>query len=149
MCIRCSFKYSGRQKKPWAWAQGFSNWRRLTFPQGFPWSIISTWRLNRRVRNGNGCNPKRYRHQILNFVRNSNMEFRKKIRYGISQGNSGWRIVRFFRNVLFLQNRIQEKKYGWSKIFRSSPRSISMSKLNALLHLHLSPINLVFFKGSY
>ena len=33
--------------------------------------------------------------------------------------------------------------------FWLSPRSISMSKLNTLLHLHLSPINLVFFKGSY
>ena len=31
----------------------------------------------------------------------------------------------------------------------SSPRPISIGKLNALLHLHIRPINLVVFKGSY
>ena len=31
----------------------------------------------------------------------------------------------------------------------SSPRSISIGQLNALLHLHLRPINLVVCKGSY
>ena len=33
--------------------------------------------------------------------------------------------------------------------FRSSPRPISISKLNTLLYLHLRPIYLVVFKGSY
>ena len=33
--------------------------------------------------------------------------------------------------------------------FWSSPRPISTSQLNTLLHLHLWPINLVVFKGSY
>ena len=33
--------------------------------------------------------------------------------------------------------------------FRSSPRPISISKLNTLLYLHLWPIYLVVFKGSY
>ena len=32
---------------------------------------------------------------------------------------------------------------------RSSPRPISIGQLNTLLHLHLRPINLVVFKGSY
>ena len=31
----------------------------------------------------------------------------------------------------------------------SSPRPISTAKLNASRHLHLQPINLVVFKGSY
>ena len=31
----------------------------------------------------------------------------------------------------------------------SSPRPISIAKLNTLLHLHLQPINLVVYKGSY
>ena len=31
----------------------------------------------------------------------------------------------------------------------SSPRPISTGQLNTLLHLHLRPINLVVFKGSY
>ena len=32
---------------------------------------------------------------------------------------------------------------------RSSPRPISTAKLNASRHLHMQPINLVVFKGSY
>ena len=32
---------------------------------------------------------------------------------------------------------------------RSSPRPISIGQLNAFLHLHSRPINLVVFKGSY
>ena len=36
-----------------------------------------------------------------------------------------------------------------SFIKRSSPRPISIGQLNTLLHLHLRPINLVVFKGSY
>jgi len=34
-------------------------------------------------------------------------------------------------------------------LLRSSPRPISIGQLHALLHLHLRPINLVVFKGSY
>jgi hypothetical protein len=33
------------------------SWRRPTFPQGCPCSIIGAERLNFRVRNGNGCFP--------------------------------------------------------------------------------------------
>ena len=36
-----------------------------------------------------------------------------------------------------------------SKGFGSSPRPISTGQLNALLHLHLRPINLVICKGPY
>ena len=99
------------------------NWRRPTFPQSFPCSIMGSNRLNRRVRYGNGCSPKRYRHQMVikkEFIL-SKPHMREKVQL----------------NFLTRLN------------LRLSPRSISMSKLNTLLHLHLSPINLVFFKGSY
>ena len=36
-----------------------------------------------------------------------------------------------------------------SSLSRSSPRPISIGQLNTLRHLHLRPINLVVFKGSY
>ena len=36
-----------------------------------------------------------------------------------------------------------------SKTCRSSPRPISIGQLNALLHLHLRPINHVVYMGSY
>ena len=39
--------------------------------------------------------------------------------------------------------------HSCTKPFRSSPRPISNSQLNALLHFHLCPIYLVVFKGSY
>ena len=49
---------------------------------------------------------------------------------------------------LHLQNRIQQILYH--KIFiRSSPRSISIGQLNTLPCLHLQPIYLIIFKGSY
>ena len=49
---------------------------------------------------------------------------------------------------LHLQNRIQQTLYH--KIFiRSSPRSISIGQLNTLPCLHLQPIYLIIFKGSY
>ena len=52
-----------------------------------------------------------------------------------------------FKAVLCLENRI---KHIWLFAhFCSSPRTISISQLNALLHLHLWPIKLVVFKCPY
>ena len=45
--------------------------------------------------------------------------------------------VKFSISILFLS------------FLRSSPRPISIGQLNTLLHLHLRPIYLVVFKGSY
>ena len=42
-----------------------------------------------------------------------------------------------------------EHKLQSSIIYWSSPRSISIGQLNTLPCLHLQPINLVIFKGSY
>ena len=47
----------------------------------------------------------------------------------------------FFRSFLFTQS------YKFTKIL--SPRSISITRLNVSLHLHLWPINLLTLKGSY
>ena len=52
-----------------------------------------------------------------------------------------------FKALLCLENRI---KHIWMIAhFCSSPRTISISQLNALLHLHLWPIKLVVFKCPY
>ena len=55
----------------------------------------------------------------------------------------------YFR-VLYPQNRTMKTCFckGPSNTW-SSPRPISTAKLNASRHLHLQPINLVVFKGSY
>ncbi len=54
--------------------------------------------------------------------------------------------------------RIKNRIKGWkmkaqrkrtAKESSSSPRSISIAQLNALLRLHLRPINLVVYKGPY
>ena len=50
---------------------------------------------------------------------------------------------------LHIGNCLRKDLFKLTFLLRSSPRSISMSQLHALLHLHPSPIYLVFFKGSY
>ena len=53
--------------------------------------------------------------------------------------------------ILIFSNR--NLRFGWRYkplgLFWSSPRPISIDKLNTLLHLHLRPINQVVFLGSY
>ncbi len=48
----------------------------------------------------------------------------------------------------FFQKYTEIKNYE-ENLFRSSPRPISTGQLNTLLHLHLRPINLIIFQGSY
>jgi hypothetical protein len=48
---------------------------------------------------------------------------------------------------LDLQNKTEETTL--TSLVKSSPRLISTGPLNASLHLHSRPINLVFFKESY
>ena len=66
---------------------------------------------------------------------------------------------RYSNFFLYLQNRTRIKTFTSCESFRItsrlssnlrlSPRPISKCQLNALLHLHLIPIYLVVFKGSY
>ena len=98
----------------------FTGFRRpSTLPGSFPPSTIDRSGLNRRVRNGNGCVPWAHHHRKYVIIED-----------------------------MHLQNRIQSNFHH--KIFiRSSPRSISIGQLNTLLCLHLQPIYLIIFKGSY
>ena len=98
----------------------FTGFRRpSTLPGSFPPSTIDRSGLNRRVRNGNGCVPWAHHHRKYVIIED-----------------------------LHLQNRIQSNFHH--KIFiRSSPRSISIGQLNTLPCLHLQPIYLIIFKGSY
>ena len=99
---------------------GTKNWLRPTFPGGCPPSIISDAGLNFCVRNGNRC----ISYSIATIL--IWMDVPSKLHANLK--------LRFF----FLPGK-----------FWSSPRSISTLKLNALLHLHLEPINQVVFLGSY
>ena len=70
--------------------------------------------------------------------------------FGMGTGVSPKRIItgNLFYSGIHLQNWIQVATFQ-SNFTRSSPRSISIGQLNTLPCLHLQPINLVIFKGSY
>ena len=55
----------------------------------------------------------------------------------------------FFKLVKIIESCKRFCKKLFLMLLRSSPRPISIGQLHALLHLHLRPINLVVFKGSY
>src|SRR5690606_14713546 len=90
-----------------------------TLPPGCPGSTIGAGGLNGRVRNGNGCFP-------------------SAIRTGKRCKVVGW--------WLHPDNCT---RLGVEGEARSSPRPISTGKLRALLPLHLRPIDLVIYEGSY
>ena len=59
-------------------------------------------------------------------------------------------IDKFSKSMILLELTTHEHFHEFPcNVYWSSPRPISMSQLNTLLYLHLSPINLMFFKGSY
>ena len=72
---------------------------------------------------------------------------RTHTQYGVSFASS---LFLTFRYLSYLQNRTLITSYFLSlSLFRISLRPISTYQLNTLLHLHLKPIYLVVFKGSY
>ena len=110
----------------------FGIWQPLTFPGSFPPSIISRLCLNQPVRNGKGCVPQTHHHQkflkAFSIPSKLNIEYHHQSRYGCFHFSSSLTLLNFIR---------------------SSPRPISIGQLNTLPCLHLQPIYLVVFKGSY
>ena len=103
-------------------------WHRSIFPGSRPPSIFDTDELNFCVRNGN--------RWILiaistNYLLAGLQTSKKSCNFVPSKSNN--------ENML-----CKGPSNTWS-----SPRPISTAKLNASRHLHLQPINLVVFKGSY
>ena len=93
--------------------------RRSIFPGSCPPSIVAAKELNFRVREGNGWD-------LLAMTTGFNLESVP------SKLNNNWHFPKSFRTI------------SWS-----SPRPISITQLHTLLHLHLWPINLIVYKGSY
>ena len=58
-----------------------------------------------------------------------------------------YQTIRLNVGVLFAPSKLNNVKKN--RVKRSSPRPISTAKLNTSLCVHLQPINLVVFKGSY
>ena len=85
----------------------------LTFPGRLQPSIISRLCLNRRVRYGYGCFPQTHRHRNLFQALFQRLQNQTR---SLTQ-------IKLFSLLTFS--------------FRSSPRPISISKLNTLLYLHL------------
>ena len=96
---------------------------RPIFPGGCPPSIFGTNELNYCVRNGN--------RWILAVI-NTDYLLRKTLK-----------TEKDAERIILLSRR--ERKIGK----RSSPRPISTRKLNVSPRLHIEPINLVVYKGSY
>ena len=98
----------------------FWNRQRPAFPGSLPPSIIGAGELNFCVRDGNRC--------VLPAVVTG---------FVYSLHTLKCRTTYIFQTKIFL------------KTFWSSFRPISIGQLNALLHLHLRPINVVVSHGSY
>ena len=110
----------------------FLCWHRSIFPGSHPPSIFDTGELNFCVRNGN--------RWILTAI-STNYLIKK------TNARNLWFLgkLAFHASFMFPQNWTMKKiSNTWS-----SPRPISTAKLNTSRHLHLQPINLVVFKGSY
>ena len=119
--------------------QGFRLSRRLPiFTRRFQRTIFGTSELNFCVRNGNRWNltvivTDHMTGSVYHTVYCLSSVFRRTCL-------QNWIITATYFRWLFL--RVSSELW-------SSPRSISTRLLNGSLHLHIVPINLVVFKGSY
>ena len=62
---------------------------------------------------------------------------------------AGCSAIELLRISILCTFKTEHKFANHQSFYWSSPRSISIGQLNVLLRLHLQPINLVIFKGSY
>ena len=99
--------------------------RRPTLPGSYPPSTIGAGGLNFRVRNGNGCDLRRYGH-------------RKSVR---PRGRGTVAVSASTSRPGVTEDHPERSIASTSKF--PSPRPISTGRLNALPHLHLRPINVV------
>ena len=106
-------------KKQVTWATCFWNRQRPAFPGSLPPSIIGAEELNFCVRDGNRC--------VLSAIATGFVSMKLNLKFRITVSS----------------------KLKCLKTFWSSFRPISIGQLNALLHLHLRPINVVVSHGSY
>ena len=107
----------------------WKNWQWPTFPARFQASIFGAKGLYFCVRNENRC------YSLAKITSNGWMfqvHSQLHIQYSVNK----------FRIWLWLYDII-------SSLIWSSPLPISITQLHTLLHFHLWPINLVFFKGYY
>jgi hypothetical protein len=108
------------------------NRRRPTLPGGCPPSTIGPGRLNFSVRNGKRCDPA-----------GKTAELSKANDAPAEVPHEPWSC---FRGQALPHPQNSIVTFQCSK---SRPRAISTGPLNALLRLHVPPINVVVFHGSY
>ena len=124
-------------------------WRRLTFPGSYPPSIISAEELNFRVRDGNGCVlfaiATRYVYcrfwtELLemscpndNAVSSQFVTLLAMHKLGSDCGYLPSLVLeKHLKNGVRAPSKLHRKINFWSR-----PRPISITQLNALLHLHM------------
>ena len=127
-----------QQKSPEISLRAFCSSRRLPiFTRRFQRTIFGTSELNFCVRNGNRWNLT----VIVTDHMTGSVSHTVYCLSSISRRTclQNWIIT---AHIFSLTQRVSSELW-------SSPRSISTHLLNGSLHLHIVPINLVVFKGSY
>ena len=108
--------------------------RRPTFPHSFPCSIIGAAGLNFCVRNGNRCDP----CAIATENRKTGFQLPKTF-YDAAASSP----IRIWKGG----GRRSSPHLHAKTFYGQASRSISTGQLNALLHLHTRPINVVVSNG--
>ena len=109
-----------------------------TLPHTCACSTIGAARLNYRVRDGNGWDPRaKITQSRLELGWNLDIDGQRHIFRVVSAFALLARLLRFVLQSVF------------SKFYGQAERAISNGKLNVLLRLHIRPINVVVFHGPY
>ena len=130
-----SFKLKQKRPVPSIRRHGSQDWQQLTLTRQRGRTTISDRGLNERVRDGKRVFPLVYDHQ--NDVQGlpKNLMVQLLPRQSAINGK-----IQF--NVKVSERRPEKRQYLIDQMFRI----ISIGQLNALLHLHIRPIDLVVFQ---
>src|SRR5271167_1187117 len=119
--------------------------RSPNLPHTYACSTIGPTRLNFRVRDGNGCDPRSKLTGKLSKSRSRDLP--QLNRLGVSQTFVTYCVLskRYNYKACIECSRTVDFLTAQSKFYGQAERAISTGKLHALLRFHLQPINLVVF----
>ena len=139
----------------WLTRGKFKSWQPPTLPGSPPPSTIGRLWLNRRVRNGNGCDPQTHRHQLTPRVGLepttlrltagcSTIELSRKTSLVLPEPSKLH--IKLRNPIVFLRVSLSLLPSSFAAV-EQAPRPISTGQLNISLCLHLRPIALSSSRG--